>query len=121
MPITLGNTEITFPNGSTQNSAPTGAVGTSQGYFKLPSGFVCMFGYQVTNNVSSINITFNYPTIFTQVYQVQIQQYNSLGTDGNGQDFMPAVRTGSLTTTGFTASIASVADSGIFWMVLGRG
>lgn len=75
MAITLANTEIVFPNGSTQNSAPTSVIGASQSYVKLPSGFVMMFGYQATGGASSGRINYTYPSIFTQTYQTQLHKY----------------------------------------------
>ena len=119
MPITLQNDQIVFPNGSTQNSAPTSVIGVSQSYVKLPSGFVMMFGYQTTGGASSGRINYTYPSIFTQTYQTELQGYGTAGTDTGGTDFMPGVRATTSNTSGFSYSVPT-GITGIFWLTIGR-
>lgn len=120
MPITLQNNQIVFPNGSTQNNAPTGVIGTSQSYVKLPSGLVLMFGYQETLGVTGGRINYTYPNVFTEVFQVQLQGAGIDGTDTGGTLNGATVRGTTSNTSGFGYSMMSGVN-GFFWLTVGRG
>ena len=120
MAITLQNNQIVFPNGSTQNNAPSGVIGTSQSYVKLPSGMVMMFGYQETLGATSGRINYTYPNIFTEVFQVQLQAVGIAGTDTGGTNDLPSLRDTTSNTSGFSYSSMS-GINGLFWLSIGKG
>lgn len=121
MPTILTDEGVTFPNTTTQNSAPTSsATASSPGhnYVKFPSGLIINFGYQQVT-ASSMNITFAQP-FSTAAYSIVGGMNASAATDTSGHSFVQLVTGTSLTTTGVRLSVQNISTHFISYMAIGR-
>lgn len=121
MPTILTDTGLTFPNGSTQNTAPSGsAAGATPGhnYIKFPSGLIINFGYQKTTS-STMTITFAQP-FSTAAYSIQASVNAADNVDTGGFGDVVGVRSGTLTTTGVQLSTVSNASDYVSYFAIGK-
>ena len=86
MSYTVGNGNITFPDGSVWSTAGASYnAGTAQnGYLKFPSGLIYQWGTATTSSSNSPNSTFNFPIAFpNSVLGVFIDEGYTVGWMGN--------------------------------------
>ena len=121
---TLNSSGVLFPNGITQTTATTpptfGTVNAASTYQSatLPSGLIIKTGYIKISSRSSIAYTF--PTPFPSTcYSVVASMNYSSGTDTNGISDHVAIRTTTVTASGFGLSAPSTSLGWISYIAIG--
>jgi hypothetical protein len=89
------------------------------GFAQLPCGVVLQWGAVTFNNTSPQNVSFYTP--FSTTYSVQL----SMTSDFSGQDYVPRVRSGSLSGTGFQLGFDAFGGSFdapqvVYWFAVGQ-
>ena len=121
---TLNSSGIIFPNGVTQTTVTTppttGSVNTNSTYqsVTLPTGLIIKTGYIKISSRTSITYTF--PTAFPSTcYSVVATRNEASGTNTGGLVDHVAIRTTTVSASGFSLSVPSTPTGWVSYIAIG--